>query len=128
LIYLRRRRSRRGGQGGRRGKAPSANVDLGGPDVTPRPFPSTSMLNLSGTAPHASLPSVGAKLYDPSDPSTFPPTVLSMSPSPPLQMRPGQGHSPQSSSETNDIGYFSSGYNSIMPVAQPRQRGIPEVY
>ncbi|KAE9409550.1 hypothetical protein BT96DRAFT_984612 [Gymnopus androsaceus JB14] len=123
VIYLRRRRSRRRG----RGKAPSSHVNS---DLIPRPYPTSMSTHpqtssaFTGTGFHASLPSASPKLYDPSDPSTFPSSVLTMSPSPPLH----HGHSPQGSSETNNsTGYFSTGYHSVMPAAQGRQPGIPEV-
>ncbi|KAJ3783929.1 hypothetical protein GGU10DRAFT_359575 [Lentinula aff. detonsa] len=114
LLYLRRR------QRHRKKRAAAANVI----DDKPRPYPvgpvSSDTID-TGTGFHASIPtmsmpSAGMRLYNPSDPSTFPPTALSTSPSPPAN------HSPQSS-ETGVTGYFSSFHN-IRPNRQP---GLPEL-
>ncbi|KAJ4487766.1 hypothetical protein J3R30DRAFT_845604 [Lentinula aciculospora] len=114
LLYLRRRRRVRKERGVAR-----AAIDV---DDKPRPYPvSTSAVpesNETGTGFHASIPtmsipSTAMRLYNPSDPSTFP---LSTSPSLPH-------HSPQSS-ETGVTGYFSSAYHSVGPNRQP---GLPEL-
>ncbi|KAJ3775393.1 hypothetical protein FB446DRAFT_407780 [Lentinula raphanica] len=103
-------------------------------DDKPRPFNTGGPVSMStlpdtidstGTGFHASIPtpmsmpSAAMRLYNPSDPSTFPPTALSTSPSPP----PRAHHSPQSS-ETSATGYLSSAYHTITSNRQP---GLPEV-
>ncbi|KAJ3812314.1 hypothetical protein F5876DRAFT_74964 [Lentinula aff. lateritia] len=118
LLYLRRMQRRRNKKGAAR-----AEIDV---DDKPRPYPSgpVSMSSSAetGTGFHASIPtmsmpSAAMRLYDPSDPSTFPTSILSTSPS------PHANHSPQSS-ETGVTGYFSSAYHSIMSNRQP---GLPEL-
>ncbi|KAJ3736153.1 hypothetical protein DFJ43DRAFT_1204260 [Lentinula guzmanii] len=116
LLYLRRR------QRHRKKRAAAAN-DI---DDKPRPYPvgpvSSDTID-TGTGFHASIPSMSMpsaamRLYNPSDPSTFPPTALSTSPS------PQANHSPQSS-ETGVTGYFSSStFHNIRPNQQPR---LPEL-
>ncbi|KAJ3991785.1 hypothetical protein F5050DRAFT_1792536 [Lentinula boryana] len=117
LLYLRRRQRHRK-------KRAAAENDI---DDEPRPYPvgPVSMSTLpdtidTGTGFHASIPtmsmpSAAMKLYNPSDPSTFPPTTLSTSQA---------NHSPQSS-ETGVTGYFSSStFHDIRPNQQP---GLPEL-
>jgi len=118
VIYFRRRRSRNRGRGGR-GKysaaAPSSQVG----DVSSHPYPMMSA-HPEMQSSFTSLTSVARRLYDPSDPSTFPPPILSTSPPPLIPMRANPGHSPQASSETNNTtGYLSTGYHSVMPSTRP---------
>jgi len=109
VMYLRRRQRRR--RGAR--KAPSNMVDLA--ETRPRPHFGSTMVSHPNTSTgfHASIPTMSAvsasppKLYNPSDPSTFPSADIPAPALQPLAYRPeGGGHSPQSS-ETGNTSYFS---------------------
>jgi len=108
VICCKRRKS-----GARGRKAPSAQVDLSGIDELPQSYPvvpahSQTDSNYMEKSYHGSLPSVAHKLYDPSDPTTFPPSMLSTSPSSPISMGSSAGLFSQGTGETSNTGYHPS--------------------